>query len=245
MSNSNNQPPGNKKEGTNPVFTIDSDQAQHVTMPGITKLLNRKKLELAESRAKATNSVKTPSTQEPQRQPPPPPKSVPKIQPVARRGNTRNLTSSSMSRMRLWKGAELAESPEALLKGVHTLSLKSSVRALLFSGSPLRATAAYEPGELLSLWEGLTFNGEFFFDLWTEILNTGILNLGQGKPTETGSRRLFRNSLGLKPEDWLLVIRSGSGGTGKLLILISDQELSAKNGIANAFPFLAPKARAA
>jgi hypothetical protein len=205
-----NSPNDKKNNPSAPVFTVDSDASKAGQIPGITKLLNRRKLEIGEPAIIARTL------------------SGPKIQPAAKR---KKEPSSDLKVARTtlieWTPARLQESPDALHKGLYAMTQKNpSLRALLLSGSPLRSEGMYQAGGLASLWTGVSFSGEIFPDLWKALTTTGTASVGKRKPDDTASKRLIKKILGLEDTDCLVMSYQKVKENPALLIIISKEEIA-------------------
>jgi hypothetical protein len=204
-----NSPYDKKNSPSTPVFTVDSDVSKAGQVPGITKLLNRRKLEIGEAAPIARST------------------SGPKIQPAKRKKESSPALKAALAPLMEWTPARLQESPLALHKRLYALIQNNpSVRALLLSGSPLRAEGMYQAGELVSLWTGVSFTGEVFPDLWKALTTTGSASLGKSKPDDTASRRLIKKLLGLEDSDCLAMIYQKINENPSLLIMISKEEIA-------------------
>jgi hypothetical protein len=199
----------NNKNNTNAVFNVTAEHPGE-EVPGVTRLLNRKKLESLEKPAVST--------------------AAPKIQKAARR-KTVVATAANLKKLTL---EELSASKDPLQRGLSSILQKNKVRAVFFSGAPLRSSATYEAGDLVGLWTSLSVSGDIFPDIWRKLLNTGSVFIGPGSPSENPSEKLFKSLLGLQATDSLTVIYHASS----VLVVICNDPSVKDSKILSAFPFL-------
>jgi hypothetical protein len=203
------------------IFTVDSEDRNAAEVPEMTKLLSRKK----PVTPPPTPEVAAETTQEK------PPSSGPKIHPVIRK---KAVQAPVISPMKHWSLAELSSTNDPLQKGLHAILQRIPVRAVLFSGTPLRSSAMYGAGDLTTLWTGLVFSADVFPDLWKMLMTTGFISIGKSKPSDSPSRRLFKSFLGVPATESLVIIYYESS----LLILMTNDEITTVDQLPCAFPFL-------
>jgi hypothetical protein len=185
-------------------FTIDSEKSDLVTMPGITRLLNRKSLNKGDGLL----------------QPPPPPSSPPqittskpKIQPTTRLKASAHVATKKFLR---WDHKALQTIPDPLTKGLLILLSKGITAALFLESSTtgasppntpmFSANAALASPEQFALWEGVTWNPMTSPHIWETLIKEGFIELS---PTTMASNFALRKAFGAENDEYLTLVRVG------------------------------------
>lgn len=217
--------------------TVDHDSTGIMTMPSITRLLNRKTFMVSK-----TSGAKEPTkTGElvilttPTPNPPMPPASVPSLQ-IGSEPTPKPLIKSTVrvqkakqisaeqrgvQRVALWDPKQLKGETDPLGKGLAILLEQGAQQALFLSitpapaGSPVPhflASAAIAPRERLKVWTGLKWDPTIVPSLWNLFVRSGHAELPpSGADADLASNRnVVRTAFGAAQHEWLLLVRAGT-----------------------------------
>lgn len=241
-SEGNNSLGGKKlrKLGTDGEETDEEDTEENTlaAVPSITRLLNRKKLQISKPQRASetpapptlpepavesdlTGEVSTSSLErslvDPASVPAAPPAAprapgpVPKAISVARRNASQPLIT--------WELRQLARAKDPLGAGLVTLFNKGATSALFLSITPpsgrdvplFCGTAASGEASRTPIWTGMRWDPAVTPALWNFFVKTGHLELpppGSGT-NEFSHRNTLRAAFGVRPDEFLLLLRAG------------------------------------
>lgn len=245
-----NQDPNEKD-----AFTIDGEKTgSDLSVPGVTKLLNRKKLNLSSNKeAKPQERPKEPPA--PPTPPAPPLETAPvdlthsmiieqrvahsftapaaKIQPVLRRSQ-----AVPAKALNFWSEKTLKSGIDPLARGLSSL-LGKGVKGGLFlaptkppAGSPVPhfvASAYFGGKDRLSVWSGLRWDPAIVPEIWNHFVKAGFIDLPPPGTTtnQLSTRNLLRGAFAIQSQEWLTLIRVGPPNSCRgVLALLSDKTLA-------------------
>lgn len=140
--------------------------------------------------------------------------------PVGVRLSGRTDRSRTQQALVFWSPDQLRSAKDPLGQGISALFSKGAESTLFLCLSPLRpgsrvpefvATALSGDKSRRGLWTGLRWNPELFPELWNTFVRNGLLELAppSAATNEMSHRSLLRSAFGLKPDEFLLLLRAG------------------------------------
>jgi hypothetical protein len=190
-----------KKDDTNTqthsTFTVDGDVT--TSMPSITKLLNRKRLEALEAGSKKVAPI----------EPPPVKDKGHTVQPSLRR-----RAQPKTKRPKRWDLMELRTSIDPVEKGLWILlqngatsAVFLAIRAPLPGGNPtphFLSTQAIGTSQHLRTWNGLKWDPIVVPETWNRFVKDGFVELS---PNE--SHNAIRTAFGVQADEWITLFSIG------------------------------------
>jgi hypothetical protein len=254
MSTGMSVKPKDKPEITT-SFTVDSEESDGGSMPGVTKLLNRRSFVKTKGSDKEKNNVQQPKVQEP-----PAPAGEIELAPAAQEKSVHLETFSApeavasvpqlplgiqrSTRVRVpnkplvvWTNQDLKGGTDPLGKGILAL-LQGGVTHCLFlaiqevpekSLPVFNASAAVNAGSSSTVWEGLRWDPEILPEVWTMLVSAAFAEFPPpGTLTNMAStRNLSRSAFDVAPESWLTIVRVGTQKQCRgILALISKASIA-------------------
>jgi hypothetical protein len=225
-------------------FTVDSDNSSPITMPTLTRLLNRKKF--AKSETSVTNTATTTATtgispvppifeKNPKSSltPPKPPEDATKLIKESVRKVSRKREAKPLV---IWTPAALASGKDPLGKAIISLLTHGASQALFLAiqsqaGGPspmFTATAAVNAREKEKVWNGLRWDPSLLPDVWQQVISTGYVELlPPGTMTNIQSdRNVSRAAFDVTQEEGLYFVRVGTSQQCRgILVLVSLKPL--------------------
>ncbi|MEK6704837.1 MAG: hypothetical protein AABZ06_03535 [Bdellovibrionota bacterium] len=157
---------------------------------------------------------------------------------IIKRAKRRLSTTSSQSKkLILWEKDTLLRGSDPIGKGLISLIEKGATSSLFLTISPPKpnspvphfiSTAALNPGDRSSIWEGLCWDPMISPELWNYFTKAGFAELSPpGTATNLQStRNLMRAAFGIMPDEWLLLIRTGPLNACRgILAVVSEKSL--------------------
>ncbi len=204
------------EDGGTAHFTIDGKTEGDISIPSITRLLDRKKLGLQKPTQKEKQSHKPASTPRPDAlstRSTAPIELHTQIQPKVRRG------ASTPSPLTIWDRSTLTHSHDPMAQALLALLEKGATSALFLSLAPsqtqsqptLKSSATLNPGNKKDLWTGLNWNSSITPEVWTGIQQVGYVELSPpGTQTvQTSARNVLRSAFGVGSDEWIYLVRVG------------------------------------
>jgi len=209
----------NFKDLTDPSirFTVDAEELTgFAQVPGITQLLNRKKLKKPDPKVpqKSEEKIKNDSRRNNEFTLPGAPIQQPFIKKAAKK------PPISSNQLIEWDRALLLSSPDPMAEGIlGLLEIGANCGVYLSHVSkppkgvpPLIATASIFPNEKLPFWNGLGWDPKIHPDIWNQIESKGFVEFS---PPETmtlpqSNRNIARTAFGVSQSEWLTLIYVGT-----------------------------------
>ncbi|MEO7162559.1 MAG: hypothetical protein ABI041_06545 [Bdellovibrionia bacterium] len=215
------------------IFTVGTEEKTDGDMPSVTRLLNRKSLNLNTPSKPAIPAKPSFVAPEPIAAPlPPPVASVPlKVKTIVRKQST------SVTPLSIWEKAQLKGGTDPLGKGIAQLMEKGATCAVFLKIAPpspeskvpqFVGTAAVLPGKRLAIWTGLRWDPNKSPDAWNQLLKSGVIEFPPpGNHTQLDSQRnAIRGALGVESEEWLLLVRVGPANACRgITVFLSEKSL--------------------
>lgn len=139
-----------------------------------------------------------------------------------------------------WDLNQLKTSSDPLAKALTFLFLKGVVSSLFLRTLPpshpqetpkFNATAIAGERSRVNLWTGLQWDPAIAPEVWQQFSKVGYLELGpSGTGTQLKSQRnVLRSALGLKSDEWLIIVRVGSDHASRgIVALFSNRSVAAE-----------------
>lgn len=214
-----------EKQGT---FDLDADKTGNL-MPGVTKLLQRKSLDLSKSIPTPPASdgptafVSGTST------------TLPKL-PVTLKTLPSRRNQATQPELLTWDLNALKNAGDPLGQALSVLMSDGVIHALFLAPSPIPgkalpdfvAKAAVQAGEKLSFWKGLKWDPLIIPEVWNAFAKLGVLEFPPpGTVTQLQSHRnLMRSAFGIQAEEHLVLIRIGPVDASRgILALVSKMSV--------------------
>jgi hypothetical protein len=235
MADENNAGNSNKPDSKEKpeAFTLDGDSDN---MPSVTRLLNRKSLNLTSTPkhetppAPAAEEIAPP---EPVVDPSPisPPRAavVLKVKPIVKK------TAHPVAPLIIWDKAKIKMGPDPLGKGIAQLIDKGASCAVFLTIAPpspgskvpqFIGTAAVLPDKRLSIWTGLHWDPNKSPEAWNFLVKSGSIEFPPpGTQTQLDSHRnVIRAAFGVESEEWLLLTRVGTPNACRGIVVILSKK---------------------
>lgn len=160
---------------------------------------------------------------------------LPSIQP-----SKRNRAKKAATVLARWKRESLSNSSDPIGRAASILLPAGATDLLFLSRHPLAkgdsfsvvATAAFTDNpQFIACWSGLKWAPDVVPELWKELISKGVVQLAPPgeKTLPSSERNVIRAAFGVRQEDWMIVLRSGTAEQARgILVVLSKGNLMEK-----------------